>query len=123
MTFNNVSTASIRSHDSLLMPQGRIAIDDGPPAARSLQLAAVNLKKSYRKAQVEIPVLRGVDLEVRHGEFLSIVGQSGSGKSTLLHLCATLGRAGRRRNPLRRGPHRQPAAQPPRRAAQQDNSA
>ena len=72
-----------------------------PPAARpfaraelaasgSRHLAAVRLKKSYRKAQVEIPVLRGVDLEVRPGEFLSIVGQSGSGKSTLLHLLATL---------------------------------
>jgi lipoprotein-releasing system ATP-binding protein len=54
------------------------------------RLAAVGLKKSYHKAQVEIPVLRGVDLEVRHGEFLSIIGQSGSGKSTLLHLLGTL---------------------------------
>ena len=54
------------------------------------QLTAVGLEKSYRKGQVEIPVLRGVDLEVRHGEFLSIIGQSGCGKSTLLHLLGTL---------------------------------
>ncbi len=55
-----------------------------------VHLAAVNLRKSYRKGHLEIPVLRGVDLEVRRGEFLSIIGQSGSGKSTLLHLLATL---------------------------------
>jgi lipoprotein-releasing system ATP-binding protein len=53
-------------------------------------LAAVGLKKNYRKGPVEIPVLGGVDLEVRRGEFLAIIGQSGSGKSTLLHLLGTL---------------------------------
>jgi lipoprotein-releasing system ATP-binding protein len=53
-------------------------------------LAACALHKSYRKSKVEIPVLRGVDLHVRQGEFLSIIGQSGSGKSTLLHLLGTL---------------------------------
>jgi lipoprotein-releasing system ATP-binding protein len=60
------------------------------PAARDVQLAAVGLFKSYRKGQFEIPVLRGVDLEIGRGEFVTIVGQSGCGKSTLLHLLGTL---------------------------------
>jgi lipoprotein-releasing system ATP-binding protein len=59
-------------------------------AASEAQLAVVELFKRYHKGRVEIPVLRGVNLEVMPGEFLSIVGQSGSGKSTLLHLMATL---------------------------------
>lgn len=54
------------------------------------QLACRDLFKSYYKGPLGIPVLQGIDLEVREGEFLAIVGQSGSGKSTLLHLLATL---------------------------------
>jgi lipoprotein-releasing system ATP-binding protein len=61
-----------------------------PDPSSPVVLSASGLKKSYRKGQVEIPVLRGVDLEVRRGELLAIVGQSGSGKSTLLHLLGTL---------------------------------
>jgi lipoprotein-releasing system ATP-binding protein len=53
-------------------------------------LAAVDLHKMYKKSSLSIPVLEGVNLEVRYGEFLAIVGQSGSGKSTLLHLLGTL---------------------------------
>src|SRR5579871_6586243 len=53
-------------------------------------LSAVDLHKTYRKHAIKVPVLRGVELAVQSGEFLSIVGQSGSGKSTLLHLLGTL---------------------------------
>lgn len=53
-------------------------------------LSAIALEKSYYKGDHEVPVLRGVDLHVTRGEFISIVGQSGSGKSTLLHVCGLL---------------------------------
>jgi lipoprotein-releasing system ATP-binding protein len=53
-------------------------------------LAAADLHKTYRKNAIEVPVLRGLDIEVYAGEFLSVVGASGSGKSTLLHLLGTL---------------------------------
>lgn len=56
----------------------------------AVRLRAIGLTKSYHKEQVEIPVLCGVDLEVRDAEYVAVVGQSGSGKSTLLHLLATL---------------------------------
>ncbi len=53
-------------------------------------LAAKTVAKAYRKGQHQVSVLRGVDITVQQGEFLSIVGQSGSGKSTLLHLIGLL---------------------------------
>jgi lipoprotein-releasing system ATP-binding protein len=52
-------------------------------------LRTANLQKSYYRGS-EVPVLRGVDLEIFEGEFISIIGSSGSGKTTLLHLLGTL---------------------------------
>ncbi len=59
---------------------------------RSCSLNAVNLHKTYRRSADKVEVLRGLDLEVHEGEFLSVIGASGSGKSTMLHLLGTLDR-------------------------------
>ena len=53
-------------------------------------LTALNLRKTYVKHANRIEVLRGLDIDVSEGEFLSVIGNSGSGKSTMLHLLGTL---------------------------------
>jgi putative ABC transport system ATP-binding protein len=51
---------------------------------------ATNLKKTYILGKIPVKALRGVNLKVESGDFLSIVGPSGCGKSTLLNLIGAL---------------------------------
>ncbi len=62
-----------------------------------LILKTENLWKIYRTGHVEVQALRGVNFEVPHGRFVSVMGPSGCGKSTLLYLIGGLASASRGR--------------------------
>jgi putative ABC transport system ATP-binding protein len=55
-------------------------------------IEVIDVKKSYILGDMEVPVLHDINLEVREGEFLAIMGPSGSGKSTLMNLIGFLDR-------------------------------
>jgi len=62
------------------------------PVEAAAAIRARDVKREFVSAGHTLPILRGVDLDVAHGESVAIVGRSGGGKSTLLHLLGLLDR-------------------------------
>jgi putative ABC transport system ATP-binding protein len=65
----------------------RVLLDHRPPA-----VAAREIARRYGEGDTAVDALRGVSLEVPHGELTAVMGPSGSGKSTLMHIMAGLDR-------------------------------
>jgi len=63
---------------------------DTPHPRSGPALALGGVEKLYRTDRVETVALSRIDLEIRHGSFVSVMGPSGSGKSTLLHILGLL---------------------------------
>lgn len=77
--------------DDIQSSQGTAdARDFGVIPVNSALLSAEGIRKSYKLGRKQVEVLRGVNLSVHRGEFLTLRGASGAGKSTLLHLLGGL---------------------------------
>ncbi len=55
-----------------------------------MMISLKNINKSYKIAKEEMPILKNIDLTIKEGEFLAIMGPSGSGKSTLMNILGCL---------------------------------
>jgi len=81
-------TVAAPQHDDMSRPP---APADAPPADTApVVFRARGLSKTYHAGDVAVPALRAVDLDIRRGEFLVLLGPSGSGKSTLLNILGGL---------------------------------
>ena len=71
-------------------PSGATLAAPGSKPAREVVVRAAGVQKTYRMGEQQVHALRGIDIEIYAGEYLSIMGPSGSGKSTLFNMVGAL---------------------------------
>lgn len=72
--------------------RSRSSQNDETELTATYVIEVIDVKKSYVLGDMEVPILHDINLKVREGEFLAIMGPSGSGKSTLMNLIGFLDR-------------------------------
>jgi len=83
---HDITEAAVMEHNERMKT---IARDDSVTTHEFI-VRTRDLEKIYIMGEIEVPALRDIDLDVRRGEYLSIMGPSGSGKSTLFNMIGGL---------------------------------
>lgn len=83
---------SLRETQTEPLKKQHLAVDALGRAFEKPMISVQTLTKAYHLGTMKVPVLKGIDLSVKVGEFVSIMGPSGSGKSTLLNVLGILDR-------------------------------
>ena len=76
--------ASASAEETVLVPPVSV------PASQPITVRVAGLTKTYGEGAASVEALKGIDLEIRRGEFVAVMGPSGSGKSTLMHILGAL---------------------------------
>jgi putative ABC transport system ATP-binding protein len=89
---NHENQATVKKANGVITPSDVITPTQAASSDPTASIVCDNLVKIYKIAELEVFALQGLDLVVRKGELLGIIGASGSGKSTLMNILGGLDR-------------------------------
>ena len=85
--------AKTKEHSSSILKGACFSSTGKKPNTKKYVIELVDVHKSYCSGDVETKVLKGINLQIKHGKMIAILGPSGSGKTTLLNLISGLDKA------------------------------